>query len=173
VTFEIELNGRLRRVTVERSRPGRFDVILDGTTHQVDAVRIGEYGLSLFFEGVGRGRESRELQIVPSGSTAERLVAIDGRTVPVAINARRTRRGTTDAAVDADGEQTITAPMPGRVVRILVAEGDTVTAGQAVIVVEAMKMENELRSPRAGRVTHVAVTPGMSVEGGRALVVVE
>jgi biotin carboxyl carrier protein len=59
------------------------------------------------------------------------------------------------------------------VVRVLAAEGDEVTAGQAVVVVEAMKMENELRSPKAGRVTRVAVTPGMSVEGGRVLVVSE
>ena len=63
--------------------------------------------------------------------------------------------------------------MPGRVVRVLVAAGDQVTARQPVIVVEAMKMENELRSPKAGRVKDVAVAPGMSVEAGRVLVVIE
>jgi biotin carboxyl carrier protein len=171
VTFEIELNGRTHRVSVERSRAGRFHVSLDGAVHEVDAVRAGEYGLSLLF--VDRASSTRELQIVPSGSRAELLVGIDGRTVGVSINARRTRRGAADAAQAADGEQAITAPMPGRVVRILVAEGDQVAARQAVVVVEAMKMENELRSPKAGRVTRVAVTAGMSVEGGRVLIVVE
>jgi biotin carboxyl carrier protein len=63
--------------------------------------------------------------------------------------------------------------MPGRVVRVLVAPGDEVQARQAVVVVEAMKMENELRSPKAGRVKDVAVTPGTSVEAGRVLVVIE
>ena len=63
--------------------------------------------------------------------------------------------------------------MPGRVVRVLVAPGDTVDARQPVVVVEAMKMENELRSPKAGRVKEVAVTPGTSVEAGRVLVVIE
>ena len=63
--------------------------------------------------------------------------------------------------------------MPGRVVRILVAPGDQVADRQPVIVVEAMKMENELRSPKAGRVKHVAVAPGMSVDGGRVLIVIE
>ena len=63
--------------------------------------------------------------------------------------------------------------MPGRVVRVLVAPGDEVAARQAVVVVEAMKMENELRSPKAGRVKDVAVTVGMSVEAGRVLIVIE
>ena len=77
-----------------------------------------------------------------------------------------------DGAAGSDGEQAVTAPMPGRVVRVLVAPGDTVTARQGVVVVEAMKMENELRTPRAGVVKDVAVTPGTLVEAGRVLVVV-
>jgi biotin carboxyl carrier protein len=63
--------------------------------------------------------------------------------------------------------------MPGRVVRVLVAVGDEVAAKQAVVVVEAMKMENELRSPKAGRVKDVSVTPGTSVDAGRVLVTIE
>jgi biotin carboxyl carrier protein len=63
--------------------------------------------------------------------------------------------------------------MPGRVVRILVGPGDEVTARQPVVVVEAMKMENELRSPKAGRVKDVSVAVGASVEAGRVLIVVE
>jgi biotin carboxyl carrier protein len=63
--------------------------------------------------------------------------------------------------------------MPGRVVRVLVARGEAVAARQPVVVVEAMKMENELRSPKAGRVKDVAVEAGTSVEAGRALVVIE
>jgi biotin carboxyl carrier protein len=63
--------------------------------------------------------------------------------------------------------------MPGKVVRLLVSKGDTVAARQGVVVVEAMKMENELRAPKAGRVTEVHVREGMAVEAGRILVVVE
>jgi biotin carboxyl carrier protein len=173
VIFEVELNGRTHRVSVERSRPGRFHVSLEGTVHDVDVVRVGAYGLSLLLEDPGHRYRSHELQVVPSGAVAELLVALDGRTVAVSVNARRTRRSAADASVHADGEQAIAAPMPGRVVRVLVAEGDLVTARQAVIVVEAMKMENELRSPKAGRVMHVGVTAGMSVEGGRVLIVIE
>ena len=71
------------------------------------------------------------------------------------------------------GVQPVVAPMPGRVVRVLVSPGDEVAARQGVVVVEAMKMENELRSPKAGKVKEVNVTPGTSVEAGRVLVVIE
>jgi biotin carboxyl carrier protein len=69
--------------------------------------------------------------------------------------------------------QKVTAPMPGRVVRVLVGPGDEIAVRQPVVVVEAMKMENELRSPKAGRVKEVPVSAGMSVEAGRTLVVIE
>jgi acetyl/propionyl-CoA carboxylase alpha subunit len=170
VTFEIEVNGRMRRVSVERPGPGRYHVIVDGTVHQVNVSRVGDYGLSLLLDG-GSGT-SRDVSVTPAGTPGEVLVGLDGRTVTVTVNGRRTRRSADDVS-HADGEQEILAPMPGRVVRILVAPGDRVADRQAVIVVEAMKMENELRSPKAGRVKHVAVTPGMSVEGGRVLIVVE
>ena len=63
--------------------------------------------------------------------------------------------------------------MPGRVVRVLLAVGDEVASRQGVVVVEAMKMENELRATKGGRVKEVSVTPGTSVEAGRVLVVIE
>jgi biotin carboxyl carrier protein len=63
--------------------------------------------------------------------------------------------------------------MPGRVVRVLVAAGDQVEARQPLVVVEAMKMENELRAPRAGRIKQVAVAPGLSVDAGAVLVLIE
>ena len=63
--------------------------------------------------------------------------------------------------------------MPGRIVRVLAAAGDDVAARQPVVVVEAMKMENELRAPRAGKVKEIPVAPGMSVEAGRVLAVIE
>jgi biotin carboxyl carrier protein len=63
--------------------------------------------------------------------------------------------------------------MPGRVVRVLVAEGDEVEAMQGVVVIEAMKMQNELKAPRAGRISKVAVTADTTVEAGQVLIVVE
>jgi biotin carboxyl carrier protein len=71
------------------------------------------------------------------------------------------------------GDAMITSPMPGRVLKVLVAEGDEVAVGQSVVVVEAMKMENELKSPKAGKVTEVQAKEGSTVENGAPLIVVE
>ena len=171
MTFEIDVNGRTRTVSVERMSAGRFRVAVDGVHHEVDAARIGTFGLSMLLDG--DAGTSRELSVAPSTVRGELLVGLEGRTVAVTVNGRRTGRAGADAGAHADGEVTITAPMPGRVLRVLVAVGDDVAVKQGVVVVEAMKMENELRSPKAGRVKDVSVTPGTSVEAGRALVVIE
>jgi biotin carboxyl carrier protein len=171
MTLDIELNGRTRLVIVEpEGQQGRFRVTIDGSSSIIDAERVGEFGLSLLFED---GSESCTFQLAPGGGRGELLANASGRTASLIVNGRRRARGAGDAAGGHDGEQKISAPMPGRVVRVLVAPGDQVAARQAVAVVEAMKMENELRSPRAGRVKDVAVAPGTSVEAGRVLVVVE
>jgi biotin carboxyl carrier protein len=172
MTFEVDVNGRCRSVSIERvSGSSQFRVTVDGRARTVNAVRIGEFGVSLLADG--DAAVSREITVAPAGARGALLVGLDGRTIPASVNARRTGRGSADAGGHAHGEQAVAAPMPGRVVRVLVAPGDTVAARQGVVVVEAMKMENELRSPKAGRIKEVAVSPGMSVETGRVLVIVE
>jgi biotin carboxyl carrier protein len=169
MTFEIEVGGRLRAVAIEKAAGGTYRVTLDGETHEIDAARVGVFGLSLLHRGSGL---SRDVQVTPASAAAELLVSMAGRTVAVTVNGRRSRRAGAEGG-SADGVQSVTAPMPGRVVRVLVAPGDDVAARQGVVVVEAMKMENELRSPKAGRVREVNVAAGDSVEAGRVLLVVE
>jgi biotin carboxyl carrier protein len=173
MTFEIELNGRIRRVSIERdgAEPGRFRVDVDGTTKVVDAQRVGEFGISLLFPGDSHAGTA--IDLAPGTSPGEVLAHLAGRTIPIVVNGRRGRRRGDETGASAHGEQRVTAPMPGRVVRVLVARGEDVEARQPVVVVEAMKMENELRSPKAGRVKDVAVEAGASVEAGRVLVVIE
>ena len=182
MTFEVEVKGRARAVSIERTdRPGQFSVTVDGERHVVDAARAGEFGLSLLdrpgvpFSGLP-GREkvtaslSRDVAVTP-GRPGELLITMDGRSTAVTVNGRRTRH--TEVGGHGHGDVPIVAPMPGRVVRVLVAVGDEVAARQGLVVVEAMKMENELRAPRAGRVKDVSVAPGTSVEAGRVLAVIE
>jgi biotin carboxyl carrier protein len=182
MTFEVELNGRARTVSVERTdRGGRFRVTVDGERHLLDVARAGEFGLAVLAgvpccvdnrsEKVTVAR-SRDLYITPGASRGEFLVNLEGRTIGVMVNGRRTRHRA-EGTAHGHGEISIVAPMPGRVVRVLVRTGDAVTARQGVVVVEAMKMENELRAPRGGRVKEVSVTPGTSVEAGRILAVIE
>jgi biotin carboxyl carrier protein len=171
MTFEIEVKGRTRRVSVERTpESGRFRVSLDGVETMVDARRVGEFGVSLLFPN--GSHESGAVQLAPGTAPGEIFAHLPGRTVTLVVNGRRSGRRAADIG-DTPGEQRVAAPMPGRVVRVLVSPGDQVEARQPLVVVEAMKMENELRSPKAGRIKNVAATAGLSVEAGRVLVVVE
>jgi biotin carboxyl carrier protein len=173
MTFEIELNGRSRSVSIEKAGPaaGRFRITIDGVATIVDAQRVGEFGLSLVFPDASH--QTGDVQLAPGAARGEMLAHLTGRTVQVVVNGRRTGRAAGETGAGAHGEQKVSAPMPGRVVRVLVSTGDEVDVRQPVVVVEAMKMENELRSPKRGRVKSVAVTAGTSVEAGRVLVVIE
>ena len=176
MNFEITLNGRSRSVSIERAGQTvdgalRLRVNVDGDSSLVDVQRSGEFGFSLVFpEAADR---STTVHVAPGQAPGELLAYLAGRIAAVTVNANRTGRAAADLGAGAHGEQKVVAPMPGRVVRVLVAPGDEVEPRQPVIVVEAMKMENELRSPKAGRVKDVAVAPGTSVEAGRVLVVID
>ncbi len=182
MTFEVEINGRFHVVTIEASGPvdetggcvvtvqqGDPDGDMVGSPADVMRVdvRRTDLGLSLVYAHDGRSVDAAITER-PGGETLVQLPHVD---IPVLIDGRRYRRRGAEA--EGSGEQRITAPMPGRVLRVLVGVGDAVTAGQAVVVIEAMKMENELKSLRAGRVREVCVTEASSVESGRLLMVVE
>ncbi len=169
--FEIDINERTHKVTVEKigaagPQGGAFRVLIDGQPAEVDARRT-ELGLSLVFA------DGRSIDVAltdkPGGEWFVQLPTAD---VTAAVDARRHQRGDSGGGAKA-GAQRITAPMPGRVVRILVKPGDEVAHRQGVLVVEAMKMENELGAPKAGKIKEIAVTEGQSVEAGRLLAVIE
>lgn len=106
-------------------------------------------------------------------------VHVNGIPVPIDVSLtpglRGRRRATAGqgTADNSNGPVSVTAPMPGRVVKVLVRAGDTVAARQGLVVIEAMKMENELRAPRAGTVKTVSVASGAPVEAGSVVVVIE
>ncbi len=171
MTFEIDINGRTRTVAIEKTSERHYRVVLDGEVHTVDAARVGVYGLSLLIDG--EDGTSHDVQVTPGAAGSELLITHGGRTLTATVNGRRTGRAGADTGAGAHGEQSVLAPMPGRVVRVLVAVGDEVAVRQPVVVVEAMKMENELRSPKAGRVKELNVAPGTSVDAGRVLLIIE
>jgi biotin carboxyl carrier protein len=175
VILDIEVNGRVHPVSVERDGD-LYSVSIDGRTHLVDLARVDRSTLSLIFS---RGEaDSHEVTIVERLEPAELEVHLRAGVVYARLEGKNRARSRRVAAgmepfSSTAGEQEIVAPMPGKVVRVLVAPGDLVTVRQGLVVVEAMKMENELRSPKDGRVKDVRVQQGASVEAGRVLVVVE
>jgi biotin carboxyl carrier protein len=108
-----------------------------------------------------------------SDAGGQLTVHVNGTPVPVETRSRRRATAGGAAADTTNGPVSIAAPMPGRIVKVLVSPGDSVAARQGLIVIEAMKMENELRAPRAGTVTAVKVAPGAPVEAGIVVVVIE
>lgn len=172
MTFEVEVNGRTRTVAVDpvAGAEGRFRVAVDGHEHMVDGREVDPSTLSLIL--LDGGGACHEVELVESPVAGELLARTHDGLLRVVVNGRRRRRGA-DAAAGAEGEQRVVAPMPGKIVRVLVVAGDEVKARQGLVVVEAMKMESEITSPKAGRVKEVAVKEGMSVEAGRVLAVVE
>ena len=172
---EVEINGRTHDVAVERdrARPERVQVSWDGTTHEVDAriVERDRHGMLLSLVEVGSAAASRQVRCVASGRDGLTELHLGDVVVEAVINGRRVAGDSSGDA--AGGASRLTAPMPGKVVRVLVAPGDRVEARQPLVVVEAMKMENELTVPRAGVVAEVPVTEGMSVEAGRLLAAIE
>jgi biotin carboxyl carrier protein len=156
-----------REVDVERAADG-FLVTVDGRSHRVDLLRLDGAVASLRFADDGRsfhvtsqpqsGRRWR-LTVVERDFDLEVLTPVE------AIEAV--------AAEQHQGPSVIEAPIPGKVVAVKVAVGDEVAAGQSVVVLEAMKMENELTAAQAGRVGAVHVEPGATVDTGTALVELE
>lgn len=178
MTYDVQVGARVLQVAVQRAGDdGRLRVTLDGQAYQVDARRLGAAGVSMLVtsEGNGAAPVSVDAAIVSQREAGSVDVHVGGRVVPLQIRQAgafgRRRDGT--AGGQGSGPERITAPMPGKIARVLVKPGDAVVPKQGLVVVEAMKMENELRASRAGQVREVAVAEGQSVEAGAVLVVVD
>jgi biotin carboxyl carrier protein len=149
----------------------KLQVLVDGRTIEIDSQQLGsvlqvEAGVySVLVEGT-----SYEIRILPSpeGLTA----SVAGRRFAIEVSDPRDASRNSRAAIGS-GRQNVTAPMPGKVVRVLVEKGDQVDVGQGLVVVEAMKMQNELKAARPGRVIEVRAREGETVGAGGILVVLE
>ena len=133
-----------RSADVQEAEPGVYSILLEGRSYEA---RVEE---------------------TPDGL----VVAVDGERFEISVRDPRKlarHRGTQRG----EGVQAVAAPMPGKVVRVLAAAGDTVNAGQGLVVVEAMKMQNELKAPRAGRLLTMSAREGSTVTAGEVLATIE
>jgi biotin carboxyl carrier protein len=161
--YFVALGAREIPVDVTSLPSGGWDVRVDGQVVQVDAVRAGD-ALSVRVDG-------RMIDLLLDGPLPNVQFIAGGVRGDATIETERSRAGrSAGRGAGAKGPETVTAPMPGRIVRIPVAPGDAVEAGAPLVVIEAMKMENELRALHAARVATVHVRPGDTVERGAKLV---
>ena len=172
VRVEVEAGGQACAIQIAADG-NAWRVTIGGREFRASMVRAGDRWSLLLGDPSGgplaAGR-SYDVMFEAAGRGAWR-VHVDGRAVPAGVRTSAQRlRGHGGGAA---GDGRVLAPMPGRVVKVLVAPGAAVEARQGVVVVEAMKMENELRAPRAGTVREVRVAEGASVEAQTVLVVIE
>ncbi|HVO82105.1 MAG TPA: biotin/lipoyl-containing protein [Terriglobales bacterium] len=165
MTYEVLIDGKSYRLQLDRP-DGRWQCRLDGREVQLDAVLTRPDVLSVLIGGkayeIKRERAATDLHLwVGSARYAAELR--DPRSL-------RNRKG---GAGGEKGPRKLVAPMPGKVVRLLVAENAPVEAGQGVLVVEAMKMQNEIKSPKKGTVQKLATAEGANVNAGDVLAIVE
>jgi biotin carboxyl carrier protein len=160
--LDVLISGKTRTIELQRAAD-RWRVSLDGTPLDVDALEIAPNIFSILLNG-----QSHEVRIAhaPDGTLTLQTGHYEFTAEVIDPRAWRGRR---HGAVEAEGRQQITAPMPGKVVRLLVQPGDKVQAGQGLLVVEAMKMQNEVRSPKTGTVERLLVQEGQPVNAGQTL----
>jgi biotin carboxyl carrier protein len=162
VKFDVRILGKTRTVELERDAEG-WRISVNGTLLHADATEIAPNIFSVVLNG-----QSHEIRIAPHLDGTLTLQTRYHEFTAELIDPRAWR-GRRHGAVEAEGRQQITAPMPGKVIRLLVQPGDNVQAGQGVLVVEAMKMQNEVRSPKTGTVERLLVQEGQPVNAGQAL----
>lgn len=157
VTRKVRVNGRV--LEIEAGSEGTF--LVYGKRVSASLHSTGPDSVLVLIEG-------RSYDVW----TGSGEFVVNGEPVDVSVEDPRQARAARRPGASG-GRQTLTASMPGKIVRVLVSAGDSVEAGQGLVIVEAMKMQNEVRSPTAGRVVSVGVGEGASVAAGAVLVIVE
>ena len=166
-TVWVTVGGKLHKVVLG---PGGSTEV-DDKAVSLDACQLQPGLLSLLLTSADGS--TRSFRCVTDATAEASAVIIEGRRFPYAIADPRSLRAATLAAGGDSGPRPVKAPMPGRVVRVLVAPGETVTQGQGCVVIEAMKMQNELKAPKAGVVARLAATVGSTVTQGHTLLWIE
>lgn len=144
---QLTIDGKVFDAQVSQPEPGLFTIIINNKIYSTRAFRSGNSGNS--------------------------EIIVNGKAISVSAQDKKSYQGKNGSGGGAGGKSVISAPMPGKIVRILLKEGDDVEAKQGVIIVEAMKMQNEVLSPKTGKVASIKVTEGQVINAGDVMVVIE
>jgi biotin carboxyl carrier protein len=167
MNFDVLINGARRSVTFTQSKdePSRIAVLIDGRSVEADAAKISPDGYSIILGG-------RSLEVAVDETSEGLLVHTAGREFQVEIADPRSWRRKHGGGIELEGRQQVAAPMPGKIVSVLVAQGQKVESGQGLLVIEAMKMQNEIRSPKSGTVEKLLAMEGQAVSAGEIVAIV-
>jgi biotin carboxyl carrier protein len=165
MVYEVIVDGKSHRLELEKAAAG-WECRLNGQPVNIDPVITRRDVLSLLVDGYA-------YEIKREQTATDLHMWVGSSRFAVELRDPRSLRSRQKAAGDEKGPRKIFAPMPGRIVRLLVAENSEVAAGQGIVVVEAMKMQNEIKSPKKGIVKKISATPGVAVKPGDVLAIVE
>jgi biotin carboxyl carrier protein len=165
MVYEIVVGGKPRRLELEKTAAG-WACRVDGQPIRVDALIPRRDVLSLLVDG-------HSYEIKREQTASDLHMWVGSTRFAVELRDPRSLVSRQKAAGDEKGPRKILAPMPGRIVRLLVAENSEVEVGQGIVVVEAMKMQNEIKSPKKGVVKKIWASPGVAVNPGDVLAIVE
>ncbi len=160
--FEVRIDSRACIVELNRDAE-RWRISIDDRAVDADALEIAPGIFSILLNG-----KSYEVRVTPTPAGALTLQTAHQEFAAEVVDPRAWR-GRRHGALEAEGRQQILAPMPGKIIRVLIQTGEKVEAGQGLLVVEAMKMQNEIRSPKSGTVERLLVKEGQPVNAGEVL----
>ena len=167
MAFIARLGEKTYTVEIEEIGKSLYRVAVDGSEFVVDGKKTGLTNYSLIVD-------NRSFEVDVDIMEDEYRVLVDGRSYHInLLDERRMRVGGLQSGIQLQGRQNVSVPMPGKVIAVLVSEGDKVERGQGLVIVEAMKMENEVRCPIDGEVKEVRVKTGDALEAGAVLAGVE
>lgn len=160
--YSVTVDGKSYEIEIT-SVDERWKCNINGRECEIDFVQHAGGVASLLIDG-----KSFEIR-----QWAEDIISIDGRRYQATVEDLRSWRGRRSRDSGQSGPQKITASMPGKIVRVLGREGESIEAGQGIIVIEAMKMQNEIKSPKAGTLQKILVREGGNVNAGEVVAVIE
>ncbi len=160
--YSVSIGAQVYDVELSESE-GRWRCRLNGRDVAIDFAQINSDTASILIDG-----KSYEVRREPGGS-----ISVGRDRFEVSVEDPRSWQGRKRRVLSQTGPQKVTASMPGKVVRVLAREGENVQAGQGIIVIEAMKMQNEIKSPKAGTLQKVLAREGANVNPGEVLAVIE
>lgn len=163
--YEVSIAGKTHKVELARAGSA-WHCNVNGREFPLDVSSLQNGVLSLLVDG-------KSYEVKQENTATESSIVVGSERFGAVVHDPRSLRSRRSSGAETEGVKRVTASMPGKVVRVLVPAGSAVEAGQGVLIIEAMKMQNEMKSPKKGIVKKITVAEGALVEAGQVLAEVE